>query len=110
AGPAGAGGAGGAPSADGSNPAAATADISDEDRDELLRQAGNVIAVQGIKDDTVAQFSQPAEAQYAPSIPTFAPPSAGNGQAGIDQLRQMVSQGQVPSLDQLKNLVMPGAN
>jgi hypothetical protein len=108
--PAGAGGAGGAPSLDGSNPAAATADISDADRDELLRQAGNVIAVQGIKDDTVAQFSQPAEAQYAPSIPTFVPPSAGNGQAGIDQLRQMVSQGQVPSLDQLKNLVMPGAN
>jgi hypothetical protein len=108
--PAAAGGGGGAPSLDGSNPAAATADISDADRDELLRQAGNVIAVQGIKDDTVAQFSQPAEAQYAPSIPTFAPPGAGNGQAGIDQLRQMVSQGQVPSMDQLKNLVMPGAN
>jgi len=105
------GSSGGSASLNGSNPAAATADISDADRDELLRQAGNVIAVQGIKDDTVSQFSQPAEAQYAPSIPTLVPPSAaGNGQAGIDQLRQMVSQGQVPSFDQLKNLVTPGTH
>jgi len=69
-----------------------------------------VIAVMGIKNDQVEQFSQPAETQYAPSIPSLAPVSSGgstNGSDGIDQLRQMVAQGQVPSADQLKALVLP---
>ena len=67
-----------------------------------------MIAVQGIKDDTVSQLSEPSETQYAPSIPTFAPGAtgSGNGQQGIDQLKQMVSQGQVPDINTLKNLVM----
>jgi hypothetical protein len=88
---------------------AATADIDDADRDELLRQAGNFIAVTGMKDDAVEELSQPAEAQYAPSIPGLSgsPMPATNGSGGLDQLRQMVAQGQVPSLDQLKTLVMP---
>ena len=91
----------------GGNPAAATSDISDDDRDMLLREAGTVIAVQGIKDDTVSQLSQPSETQYAPSIPSFAPAATGgNGQQGIEQLKQMVSQGQVPDINTLKNLVM----
>ena len=86
-----------------------TADISPADQDEFMRQAGYVIAVQGIKDTEVVQFSQPAETQYAPSVPSLAPVSGGstNGQAGIDQLRQMVAQGQVPTADQLKALVLP---
>jgi hypothetical protein len=91
---------------------AVSADIDDADRDELMRQAGNYIAVTGIKDDAVEQLSQPSEAQYAPSIPgltgTAMPATNGSG-AGLDQLRQMVAQGQVPSLDQLKNLVMPSS-
>jgi hypothetical protein len=87
--------------------------VSPADQDEFMRQAGFVIAVLGIKDDQVEQFSQPAETQYAPSIPNLAPVSgtgSTNGQAGIDQLRQMVSQGQVPTADQLKALVLPSAN
>jgi len=68
--------------------------------------------VNGIKDDQVDQYSQPAETQYAPSIPSIAPgaPTGSNGGGGIDHLRQMVSQGQVPSLDELKNLVLPPAH
>ena len=66
----------------------------------------------GIKDDAVEQLSQPAEAQYSPSIPSLAPTSApttnGSG-AKLDQLRQMVAQGQVPSLDVLKSIVMPSS-
>ena len=53
----------------------------------------------GIKNDQVEQLSQPSETQYAPSIPTLAPGATGQratGQQGIDQLQQMVSQGQVP--------------
>jgi len=86
------------------------ADVSPADQDSFMRQAGYVIAVMGIKNDQVEQFSQPAETQYAPSIPSLAPVSSGgstNGSDGIDQLRQMVAQGQVPSADQLKALVLP---
>jgi hypothetical protein len=101
------GGGGAAPpstnAGSGGNAAAAASDISDRDRDILLREAGSVIAVQGIKDDTVSQLSEPAETQYAPSIPTV---GGGNGGAGIDQLKEMVSQGQVPDINTLKNLVM----
>jgi hypothetical protein len=89
------------------NPAATSSDISDEDRDTFLREAGSVIAVQGIKDDTVSQLSEPSETQYAPSIPTVTSGGGGgNGTAGLDQLKQMVSQGQVPDINTLKNLVM----
>lgn len=87
-----------------------TSDVSALDQDSFMRQAGFVIAVMGIKDDQVEQFSQPAETQYAPSIPSLSPVSNGgstNGSDGIDQLRQMVAQGQVPSADQLKALVLP---
>ena len=87
-----------------SSSSAATSDISDPDRDTLLREAGSVIAVQGIKDDTVSQLSEPSETQYAPSIPTIN--GTGNGGAGLDQLKEMVSQGQVPDINTLKNLVM----
>jgi hypothetical protein len=87
-----------------------SADIGDDDRDKLLREAGNIIAVQGIKDDTVSQLSQPQETQYAPSIPTITAAPSSDGQAGLDQLKRMVTQGQVPSLDQLKNLVLGGTN
>lgn len=90
-------------------PKPAAADISDVDRDELIRQAGNYVAVNGIQDDTVAQLSQPVESQFAPSIPSLTSAMPTNGGAGIDQLKQMVAQGQVPSLDQLKSIVMPGA-
>jgi hypothetical protein len=86
------------------------ADIDDADRDMLMRQAGNYIAVNGIRDDAVEELSQPAEAQYAPSIPSLTSAISGSdGGGGIDQLRQMVAAGQVPSLDQLKSIVMPTA-
>jgi hypothetical protein len=93
-----------------SNPG--TADISADDQNTLIRSAGNWLVVNGIKDDEVDKYSQPAETQYAPSIPSIAPgaPTGSNGGGGIDHLRQMVSQGQVPSLDELKSLVLPPAH
>jgi len=89
-----------------------TADISADDQNTLIRSAGNWLVVNGIKDDEVDKYSQPAETQYAPSIPSIAPgaPTGSNGGGGIDHLRQMVSQGQVPSLDELKSLVLPPAH
>jgi hypothetical protein len=89
-------------------------DINLADRDELMNQTQFWLAVNGIKDDQVDKLSQPEQARYEPSIPTFAgmlPGSngaAGNGKVGADtveRLKQMVMQGQAPSLDQLKQLL-----
>jgi hypothetical protein len=89
-------------------------DISLADRKELLNLTQFWLAVNGIKDDQVDRLSQPEQAKYQPSIPTFAgmlPGSNGassNGKAGADtveRLKQMVLQGQAPSLDQLKQLL-----
>jgi hypothetical protein len=89
-------------------------DISLADRNELMNQTQFWLAVNGIKDDQVGKLSQPEQAKYEPSIPTFAgmlPGSNGassNGKVGADtveRLKQMVLQGQAPSLDQLKQLL-----
>ena len=100
-----------APAAPSNPTSGATYDIAPEDQAELMRQAGNWLSVQGIKNDQVEQYSEPAETQYAPSIPTFGPSGGSSGNGDISgQIQQMISTGQAPSLDQLKNLVMPGAH
>jgi hypothetical protein len=92
----------------------APGDILLKDRDELMNQTQFWLAVNGIKDDQVDKLSQPEQARYEPSIPTFAGMlpggngAAGNGKVGADtveRLKQMVLQGQAPSLDQLKQLL-----
>jgi len=89
-------------------------DIPLEDRNELMNQTQFWLAVNGIKDDMVDKLSQPEQARYEPSIPTFAGMlpggngASGNGKVGADtmeRLKQMVMAGQAPSLDQLKQLL-----
>lgn len=86
-------------------------DIPDEDRDTLLRQTQYWLAVNGIKDAQVDQYSEPEIAAYAPSLPSFggflgggAAKGNGNSSDGMEKIKQMVTQGQVPSLDQLQQL------
>jgi hypothetical protein len=95
-------------------PTTSPGDITLADRDELMNQTQFWLAVNGIKDDQVDKLSQPEQARYEPSIPTFAGMlpgvngGAGNGKVGADtveRLKQMVMQGQAPSLDQLKQLL-----
>lgn len=91
-------------------------DIPRADQQELARQTQFWLAVNGVKDEQVNKLSQPELSTYAPSIPSFGgmmPGGAGsNGHAGsdnaVERLRQLVSQGQVPTLDQLQAL-LPGA-
>lgn len=87
----------------------AAPDIPDEDRDTLLRQTQYWLAVNGIKGEQVGKYSEPEIAAYAPSIPSFGGfggSTKGNGQSsdGMEKIKQMVTQGQVPSLDQLQQL------
>ena len=86
-------------------------DIPDEDRDTLLRQTQYWLAVNGIKGEQVGKYSEPEIAAYAPSLPSFGGfggggATKGNGQSsdGMEKIKQMVTQGQVPSLDQLQQL------
>jgi hypothetical protein len=79
------------------------ADIPLEDQNALFNETQYWLAVNGIADAEVDRRSQPVVAAYAPSIPT-----AGGGLDGagnIDQLRQMISQGQMPSMDQLQQMI-----
>jgi hypothetical protein len=78
-------------------------DIDDADKQMLMRQTQYWLAVNGIKDDQIDQLSQPVETPLAPSIPTGRQQPGVNG--NLDQIRQMVQQGQMPSMDQLQGLL-----
>jgi hypothetical protein len=90
-------------------------DIPWDDRQKLMTQTQFWLAVNGIKDDQVDKLSQPEQSRYEPSIPSFAglvpsPVLSRNGAGpantdALDRLKQMVLQGQAPSLDQLKQLL-----
>jgi hypothetical protein len=85
----------------GSPPEGGGADIPANVQRELARATEDWLAVNGIKDDQRAQLGEPSITVATPSIPT----ATDGGGAAFDQLRQMVSSGQAPSLDQLKALL-----
>ena len=69
----------------------------------LMRHVEHWLAVNGIKDEQRARLGEPELTAAAPSIPGVG--GDGGGGAQFDQLRQMISAGQTPSLDQLKALL-----
>jgi hypothetical protein len=77
-------------------------DIPYADQLKFARAVEQWLAVNGISDDQRARLGEPQITAPAPSIPTAAHDGAGGA---FDQLRQMVSAGQTPSLDQLKALM-----
>lgn len=87
--------------------------ISAADRDELFRQTQLYLAVNAIGDTQIDQYSKPVAEDYMSSIPALggiSPAASANGAAGagLDKLKEMVSQGQTPSIAQLKQM-LPGA-
>jgi hypothetical protein len=86
-------------------------DISDNDRTILLVQTQYWLAVNGIKDAQVDQYSEPEMSKYAPSLPSFGSSGSSSGTSSntsnpdqMDKIKQMVGQGQMPSLDQLQGM------
>ncbi len=82
-------------------------DINNQDRDDLINRVQYWLAVTGTGDQQVEKMSQPSPSLATPSIPQL---YGGNGHAqmdasAIDKIRQMVSGGSAPSLDQLKQLL-----
>jgi hypothetical protein len=86
------------------------ADIPRADRDAFFLHTQFWLAVNGIKDDQVDKLSEPEAAFYAPSTPIVGRPTNGHGgNEGIERIKQMVSQGQVPTLDQLQQIITGGS-
>ena len=81
----------------------APADIPPDVEDRLSRAVEHWLAVNGIKDDQRLRLGEPEVTAPSPSIPTAT--HDGTGTAAFDQLRQMISAGQAPSVDQIKALL-----
>lgn len=80
----------------------ADADIDPATQDVLMRACEHWLAVNGIKEDQRMKLGEPEVIASAPSIPSTTSPG---GNQAFDQIRQMVTAGQTPSLDQLKGLL-----
>ncbi len=103
------------PDLTGSNSVSNDAAISMADTLELIRQTQFWLAVNGIQDQQVDNYSKPVVAPYAPSIPSMngmngSMPAMNGGGAGsaMDKIKQMVASGQAPTLDQLKSVLPTG--
>lgn len=75
------------------------------DERQLKTHAQAWLAARSYGDAQVEKFSQPQDSPYTGSMPTF---GGGGGAASgdvMDKLRQMVSSGSAPSLDQLQQLL-----
>ena len=99
-----------APGAQPAPPAAAApgsgADIDPDTQALLMRHTEYWLAVNGIKDQDVADSAQPAETATSPSIPSMdGSGSNGKGPDVAGQIQQMLNQGQTPSADQLRKMV-----
>ena len=86
-------------------------DLSYEETQKLFRSVQYWLAVNGVQDATVDEYRQPTETVAAPSLPPLGLNGAarkgmnGLDTAGISDLRDMLSQGQMPSMDQLRSMV-----
>jgi len=83
-----------------------TAAFTETERVLLTQHVESILAVLGIKDAQVDEYSEPAESALAPSIPSLGgPTNGGNGSGQIEQqIRQLIESGQQPSIDDLRRL------
>jgi hypothetical protein len=90
-------------------------DLSDEVTRKLMVACQHFRAVTGVGDALLDEYSDPVETQPMPSLPDMsgfggmpvAGAMPGIDMSGISQLRDMVSSGQTPSLEQLRAM-LPG--
>jgi hypothetical protein len=89
-----------------------TGEIGGVDKTSFFTLTQQWLAVNGIKDAQVDQYSEPEISQYAPSIPSFGGfnggSSPGTSPDQMERIKQMVTQGQMPSLDQLQGMFNGG--
>lgn len=90
-------------------------DLSQAEGDRLFRAAQYFLAVNGVQNEQVYEYSQPTDTPALPSIPGMGafgggggmPAMGGSGGGGdvANQLKNMLDQGQTPSPDQLRAMV-----
>ena len=80
----------------------------------LIQNTNLILATNGVQYSDIDKKSQLQLVPYAPSLPalsglspTSSPSTNGSG-AMMDKIKQMVSAGQTPSIDQLKALLPAG--
>lgn len=95
-----------APAASSSSASRPTAAFNENERMELTRHVESILAVLGIKDAQLDEYSEPSESTLAPSIPSVSGGgNGGNGSGQIEQqIRQLIESGQQPSIDDLRRL------
>jgi hypothetical protein len=87
--------------------------ISLADTIALIQNTNLILATNGVQYSDIDKKSQPQLVAYEPSMPALsglAPttPASGGSGALMDRIKQMVSAGQTPSIDQLKALLPSG--
>lgn len=84
----------------------ATGGLSPADTNQILTSVQLWLAVNGVRDDQVRQYAQPAEMNTVPSIPTL-PGTTGGDSSGMDvlnKLKQLTASG-TPNPDQVQQLL-----
>jgi hypothetical protein len=86
--------------------------INLKDTLDLIQNTNLILATNGVQYADIDKRSQPQLIAYEPSLPALSglspttPAASGSG-ALMDKIKQMVTSGQTPSIDQLKSL-LPG--
>ena len=78
-----------------------------DDYERMVTAANNLLAVAGLSTEEISKLAAPVASAARGSIPTVGGDGSADS-AGIDQIRQLVAQGQTPSLDQLQRLLPLG--
>lgn len=80
-------------------------DVGRDDTNLILSSVQAWLAVNGVRDEQVKQYSQPVELTSAPSLPGVpAPSGAGSATDVINKLKQLTASG-TPNPDQLQQLL-----
>jgi hypothetical protein len=88
--------------------------INLQDTLDLIQNTNLILATNGVQYSDIDKRSQPQLVAYEPSMPAMSglsptnPASANGSGALMDKIKQMVSTGQSPSIDQLKSLLPSG--
>lgn len=80
-------------------------DIPPADQETLMLQAQNWLSVNGVPSEEIGKLSEPSDTVFAPSMPAFGAVNPAGDSDMLDKLKQMISSGSAPSLDQLQKLL-----
>lgn len=76
--------------------------ISQADTERLRRAAQYWLAVNGVKDQVVDEYSEPTDLMASPSLPYAGGREEASAGGGANAIRDMVSSGRMPSMDELR--------